>query len=177
MTGILTKLKLIDNLSMELDLPIQAFNLRLQNIIETGDISGLSNVFDAFTPGSKNYRGEQTNNRFKIKQKDKLFGTKPNWAIAIGTINEFKNGVKLNIQVSALQPRLLKIMVINMVIVLAFLISLFASSFANFIENPQGIIMPMVIIIVVSFLPILLLRTGVKKLIHDLESELRYISN
>ena len=88
MKEFLKRIKLIENLTTELEIQKGEFVNMLKLNVDDGETGVLSGTFDAFTSSKNEYKGKVNNESFKIKRKRKFFDMSIFMAIASGTYTQ-----------------------------------------------------------------------------------------
>ncbi|RYE16201.1 MAG: hypothetical protein EOP45_17910 [Sphingobacteriaceae bacterium] len=101
MKEFLKKLKLIDHLTMHLDLDQKVFTDRLSAITEPGSTSVFTDAFDVLSSSEKEFKGFVDRQGFKLKRRRRLFDLRFNTAIANGTIAEADGKLTIETEINA----------------------------------------------------------------------------
>lgn len=91
MKDLLRKLKLVDNLTTDLEMSRAQFVENMSSITDSGSIGMFSDIFEPFSFSKNELKGQINFDGFKIKRRRRFFDNNLNMAIANGTINE-RNG-------------------------------------------------------------------------------------
>jgi hypothetical protein len=85
MKEFLRKIKLIDSLTINLNISREEFVQQLLSITDEGSTSLFSNPFEAFSSRKKEFKGQVHFDHFQLRRKKKLFKAHSNMALASGT--------------------------------------------------------------------------------------------
>ena len=102
MAGFAKTLKLVDNFTIDVDLPKNEFVQKLSNIVYKG--KGRSQSAKDFPKSTLIYKGAVAPDRFKIKRIRWFFDPHSNMASAEGIISENNGRTRVDIEVSGLTP-------------------------------------------------------------------------
>lgn len=171
MDNFLERIKLIDNLFLELDIEQSEFIKRLKDNVNDGDTSMFFSQFDIFTSKKKEFVGHIGINTFKIRKRHKFFQTKANLAIAEGNIRHNGNQLKIDAKIKAFSGFL--------IFFLVFLLIFYSVFLTNMISSGGTLFMfPFIIIhgLLMIGIPYFILRRSVKQMKYDLEREFYFMS-
>ncbi len=93
---------LIDTLSLKLNCNKATFIEKFKENVEPSNLS--FSPFEAFSGGTKLYKGNLDNSTFKIQKKQQLFNNRRQSPIATGKIIENINDIKLDIEINGITP-------------------------------------------------------------------------
>ncbi|NJM80383.1 MAG: hypothetical protein HC854_13630 [Flavobacterium sp.] len=102
MDSFLRKYKLIDTLSFKLNCDKTTFIEKFRANVEPSTLS--FSPFEAFSCGSKLYKGNLQNATFKIQKKQQLFNSKQQSPIASAKITEGINDIKIDMEINGVTP-------------------------------------------------------------------------
>ncbi|MCO6162810.1 hypothetical protein [Flavobacterium sp. NRK F7] len=102
MDSFLRKYMLIDTLSLKLNCNKATFIEKFKENVEPSNLS--FSPFEAFSGGTKLYKGNLDNSTFKIQKKQQLFNNRRQSPIATGKIIENINDIKLDIEINGITP-------------------------------------------------------------------------
>lgn len=96
MKDLLRKLKLINFLTIELQLNKTEFIERLSAITDEGETGIFSDMFDLFSSSKNEFKGQVNDDGFKLKRRRRFFDSKMNRAVATGMF--YENNGKLTVE-------------------------------------------------------------------------------
>ncbi len=171
------KLKIIETLSIELEIQKNDFVSKLRDNVDQGGTSFLSDAWDIFSRSKNEFKGEVNTHSFKIKRKKKFLETNYNTAIATGTYYQKENILFINSEINGFH----KIFIFYYIFIIFFyLIFFFGFAFWNDDQTQNLNLFFMIFIIIHGFFmicfPIYLMRRSVKRLKHDLKREFFYLT-
>ena len=102
MDSFLRKYMLIDTLSLKLNCNKATFIEKFKENVEPSNLS--FSPFEAFSGGTKLYKGNLDNSTFKIQKKQQLFNNRRQSPIVTGKIIENINDIKLDIEINGITP-------------------------------------------------------------------------
>lgn len=173
----LTKLKLIHQVEIELLVQKTDFVKRLSEQVTPGKIGYFAEMLDGFAFRNKQeYRGEVTLDGFKIKKRKKMFDTSMNLAQATGTYVQKDEKLLLNIEINGFSRLMVPYYLFCLLIYLFFFVGYFTVDEIG--GNFPSLFLPFIIIhaLFMLGLPYILMRRSMKKLTYDLEREFVYLT-
>ncbi|KGL63323.1 hypothetical protein [Polaribacter sp. Hel1_85] len=176
MKKILEKIKLIDFLETELEIPKNEFTNRFSKIVDEGSTNSLFDMFDIFSSSKNEYKGEIEFSRFKIKRKKKFFDMNIIFPVAKGFLNQKDDKLFIKTEINAFKGIMIIFFVFIILIYLVIAISLFTNNntddFSIYLAIPFLLIHGSFMI----GIPYLLLRRSVKRFKYEFERELFYLT-
>ena len=171
----LEKIKLIDCLTLEVEISKNDFYSKMKSIIDEGSTSVLFDPFDAFSSSTNEYKGHVGYDKFNIKKRRKMFDMNMNFAKAKGTYKQKNNSTEVDVQINGYSA---------MIPFLTFLIIFYSIFIAGltFGNNNHGemgaFALPFILLhaLFMFGLPYFIMRRSVSKLKHDLERELYFLT-
>lgn len=176
MQRFLVKLKLIDHLITEIEIPKSQFILKFKGQVDSEEIGHFSDLFDVFSSSKNEYKGQVGQDSFKIKRRRRFFDMNLSSAIAKGTMTQTENILVIQTEINGFNN-----MVIPYYIVLVLFYSVFIGMFlfSGSVEGSVGFLVFPFVIIHAAFMfgiPYFIMRKGTKRLKYDLERELFYMA-
>ena len=174
MNSLLTKIKLIDHLVVELDIDKTTFISKLKARMDESDLGWFSDSFDVFSSSKNDYKGQVSLDGFKIKKRKRLFDPNMHLAIASGTFRQNNGILFVDVEISGL-PNM-------MVFVMAVLLFVYLTIIGNIIAGGSirtDFPLPLFIIIyglMMLGIPYLVMRQNVRHLKNELERDLFYFA-
>jgi hypothetical protein len=173
MKNTLKKLKLIDHLTMELNISRNEFVNKLKKVVDKGDIGFFSDIFDGFSSSNNELKGQVDYNGFKIKRRKRFFDTNMNFAFADGIFNEQNGTLKIETEINGFSG-----FFIPFYIILIIFYSIFILAIGNSGNNERYFAIPFLIFhaTLMFGIPYFMMRRSVKRLKYELEREFYYIA-
>jgi hypothetical protein len=175
MYNFLKKIKLIEELTTELEANKHDFVDRLMLTVDEADITGFSNMLDPFTSGKNEYKGHVDYHGFKIKRKRKFFDMQSSTATAEGSYIQKGSRLIINTRINGFS----RLMIPFYIFVIVFYIIFFIAFLAVPSDNTMGlIVLPFILIHALFMLgiPYLMMRRSAKRMKYDLEREFFYLT-
>lgn len=175
MNTFLRKIKLLDTLTVELEIDKNSFVSKLKEQVDKGSTGMLSDTFDVFSSSKNEYKGHVDHNGFKIKRRKRLFDMNMNVAVAEGTFSQKYETLVIKTEINSFH---------NMMYVFLVFIFLFYGLFIGSIFWAEGgdslpyFVLPILLIhgLLMIGIPYLLMRRSTKKMKRELEREFFYLT-
>ena len=107
MSDFLKKIKLMDNLNVELNISKLEFVKALRNHIEISDLGIFSDFSDIFSSTKKEFKGKVDNKGFILKRKRRFLDSKRNsTAKALGSFKEIENKLIINSEIKGINNKM-----------------------------------------------------------------------
>jgi hypothetical protein len=171
MKDFLKKIKIIQYLTLSLEMDQNEFVDCLRQNIDQGSTGGFADSFDVFSSSKNEYKGAVGLDTFEIKKKRRFFDNTGSLAKATGTISKERKSITINVEINGLSTMMTIFFVIITIfyvlfIVIAFVLPMVSSGIVAFI-------IPFIFIhaLFMIGLPYLMMRRSVKRLKHDLERD------
>ncbi len=167
MREFLQKIKLIDHLTTEVQMPVTEFVDKLEKVVDKGETGFYSNAFEAFS-GSKNVlKGRIDYDGFRIKQRRSFFDRNIHFAVANGSFTENNHVLLVETEINGFFKPFF--------FVLIFIFPIYIFQIVN-----SGPIYPIFIQIILFVLfvvgfPYFMMRRSVHRLKYELEKVFFYI--
>ncbi|HRG89310.1 MAG TPA: hypothetical protein PLW44_09840 [Chitinophagales bacterium] len=173
MKDILVRLKLIDTMTITLQISKDDFVGRLSEITDKESTGTMSDMFDIFSSSNNEYKGEVTYERFTIKRKRRFFDTNMNLAIAEGTFNVHNGQLTIETEINGF-----KYFYLLFCALLVVFYSIFFIGILNSDDNITLIVIPIVLLhgALMFAIPYLLMKRSVQRLKYDLEREFFFLT-
>ena len=177
MKNFLRRIKLLDDLTVELDISKNDFVSSFRKEVDEGTTDGIfSNSFDIFSSSKNVYKGHVGYEDFKISKKRKLFASNMISAVASGKYNELRNRLVISTEINRFKGIMIPFYILTIVFYSIFLTSfLMADSIGG---NAAEFAIPFIFIHAAFMLglPCIMMRNSVKKSKHELEREFHFIA-
>lgn len=175
MNEYIKRLKLIDHISIELNIHKNDFVDKLKLHVDQRDIGWFSDSFDAFSSSENVYKGYVGYDGFKIKKRRRFFDINMNIAVAEGRYRQTNDKLIVDTEINGFNSILIPFFVLIPIIYLFAII--FVISIGSFKNHVFLIAIPFIIIhgIIMVGLPYLLARRSVQNLKRELEREFYFI--
>lgn len=172
MDSLWRKYKLIDTLSLKLNCDKATFIEKFRENVEPSTLS--FSPFEAFSGGSKLYKGNLQNTIFKIQKKQQLFNNRRQSPIAAGKIIENMNDIQLDIVINGITP----FMKFFFAIIVLFYFVGFSVFLMLSINNAEFSIFPFPFLIVHALfmigIPFFIIKSSVKHFKQEIEREFHF---
>jgi hypothetical protein len=175
MEALLIKLKLVDYLKTELYLQKGEFIERFSQHVDDEKIGGLYDAFDAFSSSKNEYKGHVGLDSFKIKRRRKFFDMNINMATASGTFRQHDDILVIDTKINGFSKMMIPFYIFVVLIYFGFIVSMILVDSS---QMPFLIMIPFISIhaFLMLGMPYFLMRKSVKRMKHDLERELYYMT-
>ena len=172
MKEFLKKLKLIDNLTTELQISRNEFTDKLDSIVDKGGTGYFSDSFDIFSSSKNELKGRIDYYGFKLKRRRRFFDGNMNFAVANGTFDEHRGVLTIETEISGLTGFFIPFYIIALIFYSTFF---WGAAHAN---AGQFFILPFLILqaILMFGIPYFIVRRSVKRLKYELEREFFYLT-
>lgn len=176
MKDFLKRIRLIEYLTIELDIQKNEFISKLRENVDEGKTSFMSDSLDAFSSSKNEYKGHVGFESFKIKRRKRFFDMNVNLAVANGTYRQKDNLLIIDTEVNGFSgmmiPFYIFILIFYSIFIIAFL-------FADNIEGSGGALTFLFIFLHASLmfgLPYFMMRRSVNRMVHELDREFYYMT-
>ena len=172
MKEFLRKIKLIDYLTMNLEMSRQDFVDKLSAITDQGSTGVFADPFDAFSSSKNEYKGQVSFEQFKIKKRRRFFDNSFNMAIASGVFTENNGQLTIDTEINGFN---------NFMIFFYGILVVFYSIFIGvaYLDKKTGFFVLAFILIhgaLMFSIPYFMMRRSIKRLMYDLEREFFYLT-
>ena len=173
----LKKILLIDYLTMEIEIQQSDFLVKFREYVDEGDIGIFSDAFEVFSSSKNEYKGHVGYNNFKIRKRKRFFDSNRNIAIATGKLLQQGRMLLIETEINGFNGIMKSFFIIAGAFYIIFMITFLSVSF-NTIGGSS--FFPFTFIIIHALfmfgIPYFMMRRSVKRMKHDLERELFYIT-
>lgn len=126
MSDFLKKIKLMDNLKVELNISKLEFVKALRNHIEISDLGIFSDIFSST---KKEFKGKVDNKGFILKRKRRFLDSKRNsTAKALGSFKEIENKLIINSEIKGINNKM-RFFIVSVIMFYSVFISVFFLKF------------------------------------------------
>ncbi|PTX12245.1 hypothetical protein C8N40_11443 [Pontibacter mucosus] len=168
------KIKLVDNLTTEIEIQRNEFVARLKENVDEGSTSLFSDMFDVFSSSSNEYKGTIRMEYFKLRRRRRFFDMNMNVAVAKGTFTQKEKILIVDTEINGFSGMMIPFYMFAIIFYLIF-ISTFL--FAENIEGASFAFPFLVIHAAFMFgLPYFVMRRSVDRMKHELEREFYYMT-
>ena len=170
MRSLLERIKIIDYATIYLEIEKNEFLRLLKNNVDLG--STKSDFFEPFMGGKLDFRGQVSQNGFKIRRKKRLFDYNRSSAVVTGDVIQKNEQIQINLEISSFNNS-----IYFMIGGLAFMYLIFLSISLS-VGGLPIVFIPLVLLHGLFILGIVLftMRKSTSQLKKDIEKELYYIS-
>ena len=173
MNNFLQKLKIIENISIELPISKLDFMNKFRANVEYSDLNfSPFEGFEAFSSSRFEYKGNITERGFELKKRRKLFDTNYSFARASGTFRESFDKLIITTKINAFRKKMYFFLAFIILFDSLILLSIFFGDNAEF----PFFIFPFILIHAVFMIgiPYFVMRRSVKRMAYDLERDFHY---
>ncbi|MBT30094.1 MAG: hypothetical protein CMO01_10580 [Thalassobius sp.] len=165
------KLKLIDFLQTELEIPQSTFANRLKETVDEGN----SSFLDMFS-SKKEYRGYVNSDGFKIKPKRKFFDSNISMAQASGVFIQKDKLLFINTEINGFNNLMIPYYIFCIIIYTSIVFAILSAEKIN--GNAQEFVFPFILFhsLFMLGMPYIMMRKSITKLKHELEREFFYLT-
>jgi hypothetical protein len=173
MKEFLKRIKLIDYLTVNLGISRKEFVERLSSVVDEGKINRFSNPFEIFSSSKNEFIGQVNSEGFILKRRRRFFDTNQTIIIAKGTLSEQNGQLTIETEINGFKSSLVFIYVILVIFYSGFMIM-----FLNTDNKDKSLSILFLLIhgVFMFSLPYFLLKRSVKKMKHELERELFFLT-
>ncbi len=173
MSNFLRKLKVIENITIELPISKSDFIKKFRANVEYSDLSfSPFEGFEALSSSKFEYKGNSNEQGFEIKKRRKLFDTNYSFARAKGTYKESFDKLIITAEINAFRKK----MYFFLGFILLFDILIISSAVFSKSNELAFFIVPFILIhaLLMIGIPYFVIRRSVKRMIYDLERDFHY---
>lgn len=177
MNDFLRKIKVLDSITIELNVTKSDFIKKFRQYVDVSDLSLSDSFFEGFSSSPNEYKGNIDERSFKIRRRRKLFDTNRNFAIANGNLTEQHDKLVLKTEINGFH-KAMKFFYIA--IILFYIIFIFGFSATMFINDESGFL-PFAVLPFILFhaclmigIPYFIMRRGVKRMKYELERDFHF---
>lgn len=176
MKEFLRRLKLIDNLTLEMEVSKNEFVDKLRQNVDEAEIGLFSNPFEVFTKSKNLYKGRVGYDGFEIKRRRRFFDSNMNVAVARGSFMQKGNLLLIRTEINGFSWIIAPLFIVLIIFYAFFIGMFFTDSFGS--KSQPLYILPFIIVhaSLMFGLPYFIMKSGVKRLKRELERELFFIA-
>ncbi len=173
MKEFLRKIKLIDDLTTNLEIRKEDFVDKLSAITDQRSTGVFAEPFDAFSSSQNEYKGQVTFDQFKIKKRRRFFDNNFNMAIASGVFKENNGQLIIETEINGFNNFMIFFYVI-LIVIYSVLITVIIGTF----KETDFIALPIILIqgAFMFLIPYFAMKRSIKRLKYDLEREFFYLT-
>ena len=175
MKRFLEKLKWVQYLNTELEIPKNEFVIHFKNYVDEGDIGFFSGAFDAFSSSKNEFKGHVGFNDFKIKRRRRFFDMNMNLAIAKGIYRQKGDRLIIETEING-YSRMIPYYVFLLVFYSIFIFGFFMADNINGDEQFFGGPFIFFHALFMFGIPYFMMRNSAQRLKHELEREFYYMT-
>jgi len=172
----LRKIKLVQDLSVQIEMNQSDFEKKLNSIVDKTNMGYLFDILDIFSSSKNLYKGQVDAHSFKIRRKKQLFDMRFNIALASGEFKQQQELLIIETEINGFRG----VMVPFLLFVPFFYIILFISLiFSNSIEGEFSFAAIPFLLFHATFMigvPYLVMRRSIRYLKRELEREFSFLS-
>ncbi|UII26074.1 hypothetical protein LVD15_22650 [Fulvivirga maritima] len=176
MKEFLRSIKLVDNLTTELNIQKSEFVKTFKAHVDEGSTGFGSDAFDVFSSSKNEYKGHVGYDNFKIKRRRRFFDRNMNLAVASGTYKQKESQLIIETEINGFSGMMIPFYIFALIFYSFFIVTF---SFADNINgNGAGFALPFIIIHAAFMfgIPYFMMRRSTKRMAHELEREFFYMT-
>ena len=177
MQNLLTKLKLIDQVNIQLEIEKHIFVEKLKQIVEEKDLGSLSGFMEVFSSDKREYKGHVDLSGFKIKRKKKLFDMNQLYLTTlIGNFTQKGKILEIDTKINGFNKSFIPFYIFLFLFYIVFIFIALNTGSGDSIF-PLAVI-PFIFIhgLFMAGIPYVMMRRGVKKIKYELERDFFYLT-
>lgn len=174
----LEKLKIIDYLTVELEIPKSDFIYKLKQNIDESDLSYFSNFSDIFSSSNNEYKGFVNSEGFKIKRKKRFFDTNKNIAIATGKFQTKENILIISTEINAFNKIMIPFFIFITIFYLGFVVFFSFNLFTQENNTVPFIVFPFLLLhaVLMYGIPFYMMKKSTANMKRELEREFYFLT-
>jgi polyferredoxin len=180
MEDLLRKYKLIDNFTVELPIHKGEFVRRFCGSVDPGGIGLFSGAFEAWESSNNDYKGEVSNQGFKVRRRRKFFQAHGQLrAVATGTFTEARDKLTIRTEVRSIFKKMVPLYLIAAFFYLVAIVTLISTGFSDGANGLPAFVLVFILAHagLLYFMFFYVMRRGVAELKRDLEREFVYLAS
>lgn len=163
MEALLEQLKLIEYLTIEIEIQKYEFVKKLKEQVEEDSLDMFSDTLDLFSSSSSKYKGQIDHSSFTIKRRKKLFDNNlKRLTFARGTYQQQGPNLLIETEIIGFNKLLLPLLLL-LLFVFCFLVGTMLPG------NPSGFLFMLLQAALIFVIPYFMIRRNVKRMKQDLE--------
>ncbi|MGH2666998.1 hypothetical protein [Flavobacterium sp.] len=176
MSDFLRKIKLLDNITIELDSTKNDFIRGFQKNVDESDLNLIDSFFEALTFSKNEYKGTVDNSVFKLRRRRKIFDNSRSFAVAEGTMKEKEGKLVLETDIKGFHSSMKFFYVFLFVIYLVFLTTIILTFLFNEEAEAPLFIFPIFFIhaLLMLGIPYFIMRRSVSRMKYELERDFHF---
>ncbi|WP_200975642.1 hypothetical protein [Echinicola sp. 20G] len=176
MKDFLRKLKLVKDISIELNIQKNDFVSNFKRNVDEGSTGFMSDAFDIFSSSKNEYKGYVRFDHFKIKRRRRFLDMNLNLAVAKGTYVQRGDLLIVETEINGFNGAMMPFYIILPIFYSIFIVVLIFNE--NVGGKEVGFAIPFLIIHAAFLLgiPYLMMRKSINRMAHELEREFFYLT-
>lgn len=173
MKDFLRKIKLLEEVEIELETQRLTFLKGWETHVDFGGLNPFFNFFEIFSSSKNDYVGQIDANSFKLRKRRRMFDSGMNMAVAKGNYRQEGGVLLIDMEVNGFSPFFIPFFIFIVIIYLAVTVFAVTSNLESAL-----FILPFLSIHACFMIgiPYLFLRRSVKKMARDLEKEFFFMT-
>lgn len=171
MTELLTKLGLVDHLTVELPIEKMEYVQRLRQQVDAGG----NDFFEVFSSSKNVYKGRVDLKGFELRKRRRFFDMRRNYSKATGTFTQLGGTLRIETVINGFHWSLILLYVVAILAYVTFFVFFLMADHGG--EEVPNFVLPFILVhaLLMLGLPYLFMRRNVKWMKHDLERELHFV--
>ena len=173
MKNLLTRLKLIQHFTIEIEIEKSEFVSKLEENVDDGDTGVMFSAFEGFSSSKNHYKGSVGQDRFKIRRRRKIFDMNMNMSIANGSYVQKNNTLAIETEVNGFHNMFIPYYILIGIIYITGIILSFSTN-----NTWTFSIIPFIIIhaCIMMGLPYFIMRRSVERMKYELERDFYFMN-
>ena len=177
MKAFLTKIKLIQHQTFELETDKARFIKNLKNNFDEEEISFSASVLERFSQAYSKYKGNVGFKGFKLKKRNRLFDIGKNLAVVSGTYKQSGKSLLIPIEINGLQGGMKGYYIFLSLFYLIYIANILRSIYSSQIGDPYFIILIVILQMIFLFgVPYLIMRRSIRYLKSEITKDFSALS-
>lgn len=176
MKDFLKKIKLVADLTTEIEIQKSEFINKFKHHVDEGDVGPFLGGLDIFSSSKNEYKGHVGFDKFKIKRRRRIFDTNMNFAVASGTYRQRENRLIIETEINGFSGMMIPFYILITVFYSIFIVGFFMAE--NTSDSDFFFAGPFIFIhaLFMFGIPYFIMRRSTQRLKYELEREFHYIS-
>ena len=177
MKEFLRKLKLVDHLTVELEIEKSDFVERFKQVVDFGSVGEFGSLFDLFSRSKNEYIGSVHEGGFMIKRKRKLFNPALSMAVATGQFIQKGQKLTINSEINSFKGRMVFFYAFAFIFYCIFVAAFFIPSEGQS-SSMNSYFLPFIFMHAAFMfgIPYFFMRSATKAMKRELEREFFYLT-
>lgn len=177
MSDFLRKIKILDSMTIELDIHKSDFIKKFRQNVDASDLSFSDSFFEGLTSSPNEYKGNIDERNFNIRRRRKMFDTNKNFAVANGNLTEQLDKLVIKTDINGFHKGM---KFFYMAIIVFYIIFIFGFSATMFFNEGTGFmpfaVLPFILLHACLMLgiPYFMMKRGVKRMKYELERDFHF---